>query len=933
MSTEAYRHPARIGKNIPTAEEQGLVPQGKAAKTLRYPRNPDLDPQLVWRGKDRQNEGELEVPAPPVYIQETIQPGAIIADLARRSNAGAALKAAPHVDLFAGFGTVPDEGTPTGYYAHHRNWSNRMILGDSLIVMGSLAEREAMRGKVQMIYMDPPYGIRFSSNWQPSTRSKDVKDNRIDGVSREPEVVRAFRDTWNDGIHSYLTYLRDRFTVARDLLDERGSIFVQISDENLHLVTALLAEVFGPENQVAVIPFRKKTMPFGTNFIEQMSDFVIWFAKRKTDSAGRPFAKYRKLYREMSYGPENGFPLVRLPDGRVVPASSLDPEARSKGQVATSKSMEPSGPMASGLYRPIYNGIRFEHPKNGYGCDADGMRRLQRAGRVLPAGRLLRYLLLAEDKAFGDLTAPWTDTVGADDKVYVVQTNTEVIKRCMLMATDPGDLVIDPTCGSGATAYVAEQWGRRWITMDTSRVALALARTRLMSAKYDWYLLRDSEEGAQQEARVSGRSRRQGPFHQDLRQGFVTEMMPHVTLQRVAGNLEVDLIWERYQERLEPLRERLNAALGKSWQEWEIPPEAEASWAEAAKADHAAWWAARRERQAAIDASIARGGESQPLHDRPYKAKGAVRVAGPFTVESLSPHRVLPLEGSPTLLAAPAEDGEEEGAHATPPRAGEGGTEQTDFAQVVYENLKAAGVQNSKKGEAIKFEWLKPFASRKGYVAFEGRYLESGVEKRAAVAVGPEYDTVGYEFVRRAAREAADLFDTLIVCGFAFAPEVDDTRLNVGGLTVLKARMNQDLRMADKLKATGAGNLFVVFGEPDIDIEEAEPGMIRIRIKGVDIFDPTSGEVRSSGDPAEDIACWFIDDDYSEECFFVRQAYFLGRDPYESLKRALKAEIDEAAWAELNSAVSRAFPRPESGRVCVKVINHFGDEVQKVFDV
>jgi adenine-specific DNA-methyltransferase len=370
---------------------------------------------------------------------------------------------------------------------------------------------------------------------------------------------------------------------------------------------------------------------------------------------------------------------------------------------------------------------------------------------------------------------------------------------------------------------------------------------------------------------------------------------------------------------LEPLRERLNAALGKAWQEWQVPREDDPSWPPSVRADHEAWWVARQERQTEIDASIARGGESQPLYDRPYKSKGVVRVAGPFTVESLSPHRVLPLEEDPVLPEALRDCGSE--------------GDQTDFAQVVYENLKAAGVQNSKKGEAIKFEWLKPFASRKGYVAFEGRYLEKGIEKRAAVAVGPEYDTVGYEFVRRAAREAADLFDTLIVCGFAFAPEVDESRLNFGALTVLKARMNQDLRMGDKLKATGAGNLFVVFGEPDIAIEPAGDELIRIRIKGVDIFDPTSGDVRSSDDPAEDIACWFIDDDYDGESFFVRQAYFLGRDPYESLKRALKAEIDEAAWAELNSTVSRPFPRPESGRICIKVINHFGDEVQKVFDV
>ena len=265
----------------------------------------------------------------------------------------------------------------------------------------------------------------------------------------------------------------------------------------------------------------------------------------------------------------------------------------------------------------------------------------------------------------------------------------------------------------------------------------------------------------------------------------------------------------------------------------------------------------------------------------------------------------------------------------------EKGAPVTDFAKVVYDNLLASGVQNTKKGEAIKFEWLKPRVSRSGLVPFEGRYTEAGELKRAAICIGPEYDTVGYDLVRKAAREAADLFDTLIVCGFAFAPEVDESRLNFGSLTVLKARMNQDLRMGDKLKASGAGNLFVIFGEPDLKVHTDSDGMIRVEIRGMDIFDPTTGEVRSSGgsDLKNDVAAWFIDDDYNEESFFVRQAYFVGQDPYESLKRALKAEIDETAWEEMSSTISRPFPRPASGRICVKVINHFGDEVQKVFQV
>jgi adenine-specific DNA-methyltransferase len=514
------------------------------------------------------------------------------------------------------------------------------------------------------------------------------------------------------------------------------------------------------------------------------------------------------------------------------------------------------------------------------------------------------------------------------------------------MATDPGDLVPDPTCGSGTTAYVAEQWGRRWITVDTSRVALTLARARLMGAKYDYYLLKDSKDGAAKEGEITAKPPAEGSFANNMRHGFVFARAPHVTLKSIANNTEIDVVWERWQKTLEPLREKLNRSVKQDWHEWQVPREVDTKWSESDKQLHAQWWEALRGRQKEIDDSIARNADVEFLYDRPYKARGVVRVAGPFTVESLSPHRVLPMGEDPyleELLAAEDDDNTVLSASAKKDVDGRnksghdavGGVVQTDFAQVVYENLKAAGVQNTKKGETLKFEWLKPFASRSGMIQFEGRYQEKGESKRAAVCIGPEYDTVGYDLVRRAAREAADLFDTLIICGFAFAPEVDDTRLNFGSLTVLKARMNQDLRMADKLKATGAGNLFVVFGEPDIVIHKLKDDMLKVEIRGMDIFDPTTGEVRSSGgkDLMNDVAAWFVDHDYDEESFFVRQAYFVGNDPYEGLKRALKAEIDETAWAELNSTVSRPFPRPEHGRICVKVINHFGDEVQKVFQV
>jgi adenine-specific DNA-methyltransferase len=512
------------------------------------------------------------------------------------------------------------------------------------------------------------------------------------------------------------------------------------------------------------------------------------------------------------------------------------------------------------------------------------------------------------------------------------------------MTTDPGDLVLDPTCGSGTTAYVAEQWGRRWITIDTSRVALTLTRARLIGAKYDYYLLKDSREGAVKEGDLAGKPPIDGPFTSNIRHGFVYERISHVMLQTVANDAEIDVIWESRQRALEPLLEKLNRTLNETWEEWQVPRQADDKWPDAAKLLHSQWWEARCTRQKEIDDSIAREAKVEYLYNRPFKAHAVVRVAGPFTVESLSPHRVLPMgedpyleeilgagEAPPSIASRKKDvDGRDKPGHDE-----KSGMVTTDFAQVVYDNLKASGVQNTKKGETLKFEWLKPFASRSGLIQFEGRYQEKGASKRAAVCIGPEYDTVGYDLVRTAAKEAADLFDTLIVCGFAFAPEVDDTRLNFGQLTVLKARMNQDLRMADKLKATGAGNLFVVFGEPDIVVHKLKDDMLKIEIRGMDIFDPTTGEVRSSGgkDLMNDVAAWFIDNDYDEDSFFVRQAYFVGDDPYDGLKRALKAEIDETAWAELNSTVSRPFARPASGRICVKVINHFGDEVQKVFQV
>jgi adenine-specific DNA-methyltransferase len=951
---ESYKHKEARRKNIPTAENQKLITDDDTAiKKLRWPRNPDLDPQLVWRGKDFE-PGPLEVDTPPIYIQEKIKPQAIIEDL-RRQTKERAKDGAPQFDFFHDFNGLPEgwkEDATASYYHDEGNWSNRMILGDSLLVMASLAEREGLRGKVQCIYMDPPYGIRFNSNWQPSTKSRDVREGKEESVSREPEVIRAFRDTWKDGVHSYLNYLRDRLAVSRDLLHESGSIFVQIGEENVHVVRATLDEIFGNGNFVSQIAFRTTSgagsFAGGTILLASVNNYLLWYAKDIER------AKYRQIYRLKELDGIGGSAYFRIqdPDGtrRNAEPDELSTE-RNEGRIfrADNLTSQTTRVGQTTVFPVNLDGRDYSPMRGGWKTNRIGMDRIKKADRLVALGNTLSYVRFFDDFKVFSLVNQWDDTTTAgfgDPKIYVVQTNTKVVERCILMVTDPGDLVLDPTCGSGTTSYVAEQWGRRWITVDTSRVALTLARARLMGAKYDYYLLKDNKEGAVKEGEITGKPPAEGPFANNIRHGFVYERAPHVTLKSIANNAEIDVIWERWRRTLEPLREKLNEALKQSWEEWQVPREADEKWLTDAKTLHKHWWEARRERQKEIDDSIARNADVEYLYDRPYKARGVVRVAGPFTVESLSPHRVLPMGEDPyleELLAAGEDtsaiisgaDRKDVDGRVEPGHDEKSGPVITDFAQVVYDNLKAAGVQNTKKGETLKFEWLRPFASRSGLIQFEGRYPEKGDSKRAAICIGPEYDTVGYELVRSAAREAADLFDTLIVCGFAFAPEVDDTRLNFGRLTVLKARMNQDLRMADKLKATGAGNLFVVFGEPDIIIHKLKDDMLRAEIRGMDIFDPTTGEVRSSGgkELMNDVAAWFVDHDYDEDSFFVRQAYFVGDDPYDGLKRALKAEIDETAWAELNSTISRPFPRPKHGRICVKVINHFGDEVQKVFQV
>lgn len=873
---ESFTHPDKR-TNIPTSD--AVAAYGLADDTLEpllYPRDPSLDPQLVWKGKDEQDREDLIVDAPPIYIQEKIDPRVLIENLRETAVQG---QPEPELTLFDTYDEL-DPMSQVEFYQHQESWKNRMILGDSLQVMGSLAEREGLRGKVQMIYIDPPYGIKFGSNWQVSARKRDVKDGNLADAAREAEQIKAFRDTWELGIHSYLAYLRDRLVVARDLLTRTGSVFVQIGDENVHLVRAILDEVFGSECFVSQIAFIT-TGGFATSYLPRNFDTILWYGRSET-------VRFRALFEPFDTDPTTSpYRWIELPDGSyrgltAAEAAGIDPLPH--GRFYQPTSMNSQGAASSG--QPFeYQGRVFTPPPGNHWKASwpEGIERLAAAERVHMAKSSLRFKRMADDFPWKSRTSVWTDTATGnftDDKLYVVQTNSKVVERCVLMASDPGDLVLDPTCGSGTTAFMAEQWGRRWITIDTSRVALALARQRLMAARYPYYLLSDSPAGVRKEQELLGRSLPQTSTNGDIRHGFVYERVQHITLKSIANNPDLHK--------------------GMSREE--------------------------------IDAAIRRYAEYEPLYDKPYEDKNKIRVSGPFTVESLSPHRSLSFDE----VEAEPEPSE---------------VDDASFEQYVLENLQKAGIQNGRKAERLEFATVEPYPGQYIQALGERGDSEDGAPTRVAIALGPQYGTVSPVYIKSAAKEAvAAGIELVAVLGFAFDPQAtgvleDDgvtvqvadegfasvaSERRLGRTQVLLVRMNSDLLMGE-LKNTKAGNLFTVFGEPDLDVE-LDDGRYRVHLKGVDVYDPTSGQPRSAG--IDQIALWMIDTNYNEESFFVRHCYFTGGgDPYKKLKTALKAEIDPDAWASLYSDTSQPFDRPSTGKIAVKVINDYGDEVMKVLEV
>lgn len=796
-----------VRKNIPTQEQSAKLSQrDKQPGKKKYEYDPSLDPTLMWSGKIEAGDN-FSVATVPIYVQEKIAPEAIIARM----------KQGGTTDFPTLFGTsaVDQFNNAVEFYKHDDNWQNRMILGDSLIVMNSLLEKEGMKGQVQCVYLDPPYGIKFGSNWQVSTRKRDVKDNKIDDLVRQPEQIKAFRDTWELGIHSYLQYLKDRFILARDLLTESGSCFVQISDENVHLVRNVMDEVFGSENFISQIMYIK-TSGLAQNFLPTKEDYIIWYAKDKNQ------LKYRQLYLDKNIDNLKSYSHVEFPNGEIrkltkeeIQNISLIPEG---GRIfAPSNSTSEGNPSV-----PLeLNGVTYRTPQNrGWKTNVLGMQTLFQKNRLMISGNTVNYKRYVDDFPVSQINNLWDDIpmgLGFGDKIYVVQTSTEAIKRCILMSTDPGDLVLDPTCGSGTTAFVAEQWGRRWVTTDTSRVALALARTRMMSAKLPYYKLKE---------------------HENIKAGFEYKMVPHITLKSLANN--------------EPA-------------------------------------------------------ETEALFDQPIEDKNIVRVTGPFTVESLSPHRFTDAQ---ELVSSER------------------------FVQTVIENMLKSGIQTGDKDARVNFINLDILPGGPEIQAV-GDYETVDGPKKAAILVGPEFGSVDDDMIRDSVSVAKKFADLLIVAGTGFDASAFTESNQVDSLQVMKVKINPDLSMGNLLKKTGTGNLFIAFGEPEIKINKSKDGY-SVELLGVDVYDPVKGEVRSSGsgNVEHDVATWFIDTNYNGDSFFVTHAYFLAdTNPFEKLKKVLKADISEDLWDSICGTTSRVFAKPITGKIAVKVINHYGDEVMKIFEI
>ena len=912
-SIEAYDHTGQERLNNPPV---GLVSPDtdRDAGRRTYEYDSHVDPQLQWAGKAEHTS--FEVPTVSLHVHERIDPRTIIEAARKRNNTAASTQGS----LF----DLPEENPPLRsaieFYQHRHNWSNRLVAGDSLLVMNSLLEKEGMGGKVQMVYIDPPYGIRYGSNFQPFVNRRDVRDGRDEDLTQEPEMVKAFRDTWELGIHSYLSYLRDRLLLAWELLTESGSCFVQIGDENVHHVRELMDEVFGSENFVSQIIFQTSSGRISSG-LDGVYDVLLWYARKKEN------AKYRELLKERSDTQlETAYSYLHFHDGLFRSMSAEEKKDSSKIPLGA-KRFRPSQTQSqsggeSSRFRLNFEGQSYSPPPvGGWRTTETGFRRATRASRLMPRGRNVAYRLCNEDYPFVQMSNIWTDTLFVSfgsEKQYVVQTNPQVIQRCVLMTTDPGDLVFDPTCGSGTTAYVAEQWGRRWITCDTSRVAITLAKQRLMTALFDYYELTYPEEG--------------------VGSGFKYKTVPHITLGSIANNPDIDGIWEKHQEELEPLRARLNAATGENWEEWEIPRDADKDWPEVTKELHASWWERRIARQAKIDAAIARHAPQETLYDQPQVDTGKRRVTGPFSVEAVPAPSVKPIDEVNAPEAMPADD--------TVGRSGET-VRQADWR----DELLKTGIRG-KGGQFIRFARLEALPGcRWLHADGESRPNDEGADRireegpaqqtqRIVVSFGPEHAPLEQRQVEWAIQEAQTLVPrprVVVFAAFQFDPEaakdIDET--NWPGLTLLKAQMNADLLTEDLKRKRASNESFWLIGQPDVYLHHIsrgqDTGKWQVEVRGFDYYNTKTGDVESGGE--DKIAVWSLDTDYDGRSIYPRQVFFPmsgANDGWSRLARNLKAEIDEDLIEAYRGAVSLPFEAGEHRRIAVKIVDDRGIESLKV---
>ena len=879
-------------------------------------------PHLQWTGKAERTSFEVDTVS--LHVHERIDAMSILAAVGKRQGKRDAKAVLGGIQ--PGLFEAPFESVPLrkalDFYKHDRGWANRLVAGDSLLVMNSLLKKEGMAGQVQMIYIDPPYGVKYGSNFQPFTNKRDVKDRSDADLTQEPEMIKAFRDTWELGIHSYLTYLRDRLLLVRELLNESGSVFVQISDENLHHVRELMDEVLGADNFLGLIAY-KKTTSAATLGLASVYDLLVWYAKRKEK------VKYRQLYHEKVAGEEGGtqYTWARYPNGRRLNFGSRGVPSTDECRVFRQDNTASQRPaQGDDLTAFDFWGQRFTPGKGTFKTDDKGLTRLERGGRLIALGNTLSYVRFLDDFPVFPLNNLWDDTVTsgfADKKAYVVQTHPLAVERCMLMTTDPGDLVLDPTCGSGTTAYIAEKWGRRWITCDTSRVAITLAKQRLMTSSFDYYQLRYPHEG--------------------LKGGFIYKTVPHVTLKSIANNAEIDAIYERMQPSIESALVALNTALaqhapakpyevtegvrkgqslvlgrkGQELLEWEVPFDFPAEWAEPVRAAFDAFCAARQKMQAEMDRSISANADNETLYDKPEVGKDKLRITGPFTVEAVPFPTVLSLDES-------SPQGTQLEANAAVARSG-----ATSRQHAWRDELLKTGIRG-KGGQVLKFAELEVLPAATCLHA--SGHLDSG--ERVVVSFGPEYGALEQRQVEHALNEAGELFPRpkmIVFAAFAFDPEAAKDIDALKGITALKAQMNTDLLTEDLKKARSSNQSFWLMGQPDVEVRQRKDGRWEVEVNGFDYFDTGKGELVSGGKGK--IAAWSLDSDYDGRSLFPHQFFFpmAGKDDgWMKLKKSIRAELDEGLLQHFTGTVSLPFEAGENRTVAVKIVDDRGIESLKV---